>query len=89
MAFEKTVAKSVYGERLVFGNAYHQITSIVGNKEKVDLMLTTFKNADKKDVLGSQTYNFVPSQDEYAPRWDKQGYEYLKTLDEFTDAIDV
>ncbi|MER2190617.1 MAG: hypothetical protein ABS951_06615 [Solibacillus sp.] len=89
MALQKAVTKIVYGEQLVFDEAYHQITSITGNKHQIEMQLTTYKNANKDTVLSNKTYLFEPSQADNAARWDKQGYEYLKTTDEFADAIDV
>lgn len=88
MALLKTTTKEVYGEQLIFENAYHQITSISGNKSRIDMQVTTYKNANKEVVIDCKPYSFEPSQNDNAQRWDKQGYEYLKTKDEFKDALD-
>ena len=88
MALQKTVDKQVFGQYVVISNAYHRIERIEGNKESVRFVLNTYTN-DLEHLVESNVYQFVPLQDEDAPRWDKQGYEYLKTTDEFSDAIDV
>lgn len=88
MAFELTMTKSVYGQTITIPNAYHRIALVEGNKEKVTIQLISY-DSTKSHVVESQFYQFIPSQDENAARWDKQGYEYLKTTDEFKDAIDV
>jgi hypothetical protein len=68
-------------------NAYHKIESIQGTKENMDFKLYIFNESGDK-LLTSENYSFVPSVDDDAANFIKQGYEYLKTLPPFTNAID-
>lgn len=70
-------------------NAYLAIVNVTGDKNKVTFIVNVYDSADKELIVDTQRYNFVPSQDDNAQRWDKQAYEFLKTLDEYKDAIDV
>lgn len=76
---------------LAIDNAYLRIVNVLGNKEKLTVFVDVFLNettAQSHYALGQRNYVFTPSQGESAERWDKQAYEYLKTLDEYVDAID-
>jgi hypothetical protein len=68
-------------------NAYIKINKVIGDKENVVINVLGYKE-DKTNVVSSNEYSFVPSVAEGAVEWIKQGYEYLKTLDEFKGAID-
>ncbi|WP_303984669.1 hypothetical protein [Niallia circulans] len=76
-------------ETLVVKDAYFQIVKIEGNKEKMDIVLSVYKDNTKKYVLETRVYSFNPSVSFDSPNNFKQGYEYLKTLPEFDGAIDV
>ena len=38
--------------------------------------------------LEQKIYNFIPSVEDTSSNFIKQGYEYLKTLDEYADLVD-
>lgn len=78
---------------LSIGQAYIRVQGINGNKNIASINLEVFVSQEKRDEGKSPityfNYTFVPMTEDNAPRWDKQAYEYLKTLPEFADAIDA
>lgn len=74
-------------------NPYIRIDSIIGNKEKLSILVHAYisQNAfnSGRGNLFAKSYDFVPSVNEESSNFIKQGYEYLKTLDEYKDAIDI
>ena len=78
---------------LSVANAYHRIDMIVGNKKLLSIQINSYvSQADynnAKFALESKEYSFIPNIADDAPNFIRQGYEYLKTLPEFTDAIDA
>lgn len=89
MALQKGYSKNIYGETLNFEAAYHKITFLSGNKEGINIQVTTYGDGDKKHVILERGYFFNPSVENGAYDFIKQGYEYLKTLEEYSDAIDI
>lgn len=69
-------------------NAYIKITNQTGNKEKVLLDVGIYDKKDGVCVL-TKYYDFVPIVSDSSANFIKQGYEYLKTLDEYKDAVDL
>lgn len=73
----------------VVPNAYHKIDSIGGDKNQIFITLGIYTDAtNNKKWLTTKTYSFVPDVSDVTDNFIKQGYEYLKTLDEFADAVD-
>jgi len=86
MALAKTITLvNNFQEFSIFENAYLKVTSFNGSKENVSLALGIFKEKNKV-LLHKQEYVFT--LDLEGPNPIKQAYEYLKTLPEFSDAID-
>ena len=71
--------------------AYAKIICFNGNKETVDIMVGYYADANARELnmapIKSENFNFVFNEDSQF-NIIKQGYEYLKTLDEFKDAED-
>lgn len=88
MALQKQIIKNIYGRELMFNNAYIQITNITGNKESIEMRVTTFDSCNKENALGFSNYSFIPNSDDNY-NFLEQGYKHLKTLTEFENAIDV
>ncbi len=89
MALKMAYSIEVFGQQLEFSNAYFMITQIFGNKQLIELQLTVFENQQKENVINHMSYKFCPSILDTAYNFYKQGYEYLKGLDEFKDSVDV
>lgn len=70
--------------------AYLKIDIVRGDKNTLGFSLVPYKEKNSSDPLEEGTYyEFRVNQDENSVRWDKQAYEYLKTLPEYASAIDV
>lgn len=70
-----------------FPNAYIKIKSLEGDKHNVKLIVCIY---DEKDgnVLETKSYSFAPELDEGSKNFLEQGYEYLKTLPEYSKVKD-
>ncbi|WP_018664627.1 hypothetical protein [Heyndrickxia acidiproducens] len=88
MALSKHYSKIVFGQEINFENAYFQITYFSGLKE-VALQLTVYDSSAKENVIDQLTFSFIPGYSNSAKNILIQGYEYLKTLNEFENSIDV
>lgn len=77
---------------LVLGNSYIRIDTISGYKSSLTISVNIYSSQELfisgQGYLEQKMYNFVPSVENYASNFIKQGYEYLKTLDEYKDATD-
>ncbi|OMD19214.1 hypothetical protein BJP48_11950 [Paenibacillus odorifer] len=78
---------------VVVDNAYIRIQGLNGNKDIVSIHVEVFATQELceqgKIPVSYMSFTFKPSDEENALRWDKQAYEYLKTLSEFEGATDV
>lgn len=79
---------------IVAENAYARIEFLSGgNKTDVVITLSYYLNeamrVSGKSNIAQVNYSFVPSMEDTAPNFIKQGYEYLKTLHEFSSAEDA
>jgi hypothetical protein len=71
-------------------DAYFKVQTIEGNKTRINAVISVWKDeeASKSEnigVVGQLQVNFVPSDEN---RWDAQTYVHIKTLDDFSTAID-
>ena len=89
MALQIVFNKVIYGEIRAYEEAYLQITYVSGTKEGVEITLSFFDSAHKGFELEKRQFSFIPSVEPDAKEWLTQGYEYLKTLLEFENAIDI
>ena len=74
-----------FQEFSIFEDAYLKVTSFSGSKETVSFALSIFK---KKDGVLLQKQEYLFAMDLEGSNPIKQAYEYLKTLPEFSDAVD-
>ena len=65
--------------------AYCKVQSVAGTKDVVtfDVILT----ADGMNPI-RENYAFTPSLDDSAPNFIKQAYQYLKTVEAYSNAVD-
>jgi len=89
MALQKDIE---LGNGLNVSGAYFRIDTISGNKDNIQINLNSYVNKEafqeSKSYLEQQIYLFIPSVSDGAENFIKQGYGYLKTLDEYMNAID-
>ncbi|WP_440961276.1 hypothetical protein ACN6KS_02525 [Paenibacillus nitricinens] len=90
MALKKTI---VLDSGLTANGAYIRIDSLSGYKGGLDISVNSYITQEAfntgQGYLEQKFYSFVPSVEDDAPNFIKQGYEYLRTLSEFDGAIDV
>lgn len=87
--------KAVSDNGLQTPEAYHRISGMFVTQSRVEFTLSSyasiefFKENNLAIPLFSKEYNFVPDVTEEAKNIFKQGYEYLFSLPEYKNAIDV
>lgn len=71
-------------------DAYIKIIAVGGTKENAVIEAGIFVdvNFTNDKFIEKRFYNFKPSVEDNSENWIKQGYEYLKTLDEYSNSID-
>lgn len=89
MALKKDVNTDI---GLTLSNSYIRIDEQSGTKENINIRTRVYLSQEAREQgyrwVVERIYNFIPSVDDLAPNFIKQGYEYLKTLPEYADAID-
>ena len=68
-------------------SAYIKIDKLEGDKNSINLSVGIYNEKDSIMVINKK-YEFIPDVTDSAENFIKQGYEYLKTLDEYADALD-
>lgn len=71
-----------------YKDCYVKVVSLDGNKKYINGVALVI-DQDKNEPIYDYRFMFTPSADDNSVRWDKQAYEYLKTLPEFKNAVDV
>lgn len=71
-----------------YKNCYVKIVSLDGNKKYINGVALVI-DQEKNEPVYDYRFLFTPNQTDNSMRWDKQAYEYLKTLPEFKNAVDV
>ena len=74
-------------EEHIIKDAYLKIIASNGSKESLSIVVGVF-SIDKTTLYQKVTYQFIPSVADGSANFIQQGYEYLKTLPEFADAVD-
>lgn len=88
MALKKNYNLEICGKMVQFDNSYIEIVNINGTKENLNLYVCIYDSNEKTNVITNKSYNYVPNLASDSLNNFEQGYEYLKTLDEYKDAID-
>lgn len=86
MALLKSCEKQVKGfGDVILDNGYCKVTNIIGSKEQIKFTLTVV-NKKSNVIFKESIYKFIPSMD--GGNFIKQAYAHLKTLPEFSGAVD-
>lgn len=86
MALQATLIRtSNFGQETTLSDLYIKVTSTYTTKHEVEASVTAFTNAEGAGLL-TEFYTF--SLDLEGPNPIKQAYQFLKTLPEFSDAVD-
>jgi hypothetical protein len=83
------ISKNYNFRDIIISNAYFRIDNLNGNKNGINIILGIYSNKDSSKAIETKLYTFVPNVLDNSKNFIKQGYEYLKTLDEFKDAVDL
>lgn len=75
-------------EQVEYPASYVMIKSVSGDKCEISLQVVFYADNSKKQVIEYKQYTFTPSVADGSANFIQQGYEYLKTLPEFADALD-
>ena len=75
-------------EEIQFKKCYHKIVDLKGDKNKIEFIVGIYENSTCERLVSHRIYSFVPTVEDNADNFIKQGYEYLKTLDEYAGAKD-
>lgn len=67
---------------------YVMIKNVSGDKSKISLQVVFYEDNSKEQAIEYKQYIFTPSVADGSTNFIQQGYEYLKTLPEFADAVD-
>lgn len=89
MAFKKTIKKTFFKKELVFADSYIRIDYDSGNKDLRSITVTFYVDENKDEIIERKSYTFKPNINDDSENFIKQGYIFLKTLDEFNGVIDV
>lgn len=71
---------------LIKDTQYIKIEYISGNAKQLTIVIHIYNNNSKESFIEGISYLFTPNLDGY--NFIKQGYEYIKSLPEYTDAVD-
>jgi hypothetical protein len=88
MALKKSVEKVVAGFdlKLVAANAYWRIDKIEGNKTLMTALANAYSDANSNIIIDSFVFSLVIQVE--GRNFIAQAYDHLKTLPEFTGAVD-
>lgn len=75
------------GEK-TYKDCYVKVVSLDGNKKYINGVALVI-DQELNEPVYDYRFMFTPSTNDNSVRWDKQAYEYLKTLPEFKNAVDV
>lgn len=85
MALKKSILHKVplMGEQTF--SAYIRVDKVNGSKDVLNASVGFYKDNAEGEMIKAEGFQFTPSLDS---NFIKQAYDYLKTLPEFTGAID-
>jgi hypothetical protein len=91
MALSKTV--SLDNGLPDVADAYVRIDTQSGSKDSITISVNAYVSktifqAGNPYIKPTQIFTFIPSVADGSTNFIEQGYEYLKTIDEFSDATD-
>ncbi|MCB2300663.1 hypothetical protein [Clostridium tagluense] len=87
MALSKNITKNIFGKEVLLENTYCKIEYLGGNKNSISFQVNCYNNNIETIFIEQNLHVFNPileSNDNFI----QQAYKYLKTLDDYKDAID-
>jgi len=93
MALKKSFSEtnSYMNGKLESANCYWKVTSVNGSKNKVSASVSVMAMVDGQisNQIASREYSFAPSVEDGSKNFIAQAYEHIKSLPEFSDAVDA
>lgn len=89
MALKINKTMNYCGKHILFESCYAQILDYAGNKDTANISVVIYDNSNKENIIDKIPYTFKLDTSDVAVNIIKQGYEYLKTLEEYKDAVDL
>ena len=83
----KNDVPDVIEKQVEYPTSYAMIKNVSGNKSKISLNVVFYADKSKEQIIEHQQYTFTPSVADGSTNFIQQGYEYLKTLPEFAEAL--
>lgn len=75
-------------KKFLIKDCYCRIEHLTGGKRNIEFKLYVY-DADIINLIEIRTFSFIPSIVDNSDNFIKQGYEYLKTLDEYKYSVDI
>jgi cobalamin biosynthesis Co2+ chelatase CbiK len=88
MALKKQIQIQLFGEVLNI-DSYIKCIIIGATTEEIQSQVEFYRYDNKEIFIKREFINFKPDVSDSAKNFIKQIYEYLKTLDNFKDAVDL
>jgi hypothetical protein len=86
MALKKQITlKSNFGDDVTFNEAYIKVEVLIGDKSQLRIDVSVHKKQNEQ-VVDRKNYFFTPDLD--GKNFIAQAYDHLKTLEEFSNAVD-
>lgn len=85
MALSKDLVLTAFNQDVTIKNAYIKIDSVFGDKNIMNLNVGIYQASGQSELSRK---GFAFTQDLNGVNVITQGYDYLKTLPEFADAVD-
>lgn len=79
--------KKTINKKFLIEGCYCRIEQLVGGKDNIEFKLYIY-DTNIENLIEVRTYTFIPSVMDNSDNFIKQGYQYLKTLPEFSNALD-
>lgn len=88
MALKTKVSLTINGDNIQY-DCYTKIAFISGDKAEIQLKIENRKYSMQNIIINTDIETFIPNISDESSNFIKQGYEYLKTLDKYKDAVDL
>lgn len=89
MALQKTMSLvDNFGITVEIPNCYLKVKSVSGDKNQM-ICQVDYQKSQTSSSIHSEKYAFAPDTSDDSANFIRQAYEYLKTLDEFSNSQDV
>lgn len=88
MALKQTFqVEDNFGKAVTLSDTYCRVVRVIGDKVTMHFNVEVLNSA-KDRLYMERSYSFAPSVADDSDNFIKQAYEHLKTLNEFTGAVD-